>query len=176
MHKVLFEETLRFRQPQLWIPLLFIFAGSLAIQVYFLIISSGKNPIALMLVFAVSLLILGSAAIFLYISRLDTRLTSSGLQVRFYPLERSFCNIGWKDMKQVRAAIVRPLQDFGGWGLRYARNSKAYILTGSKCIEFKLSDDSLLYVNTLEPEKFLSCLAFGNEVASPKDEVFTRNF
>jgi hypothetical protein len=50
------------------------------------------------------------------------------------------------------------MRNFGGWGLRYGKYSKAYIVTGDKCVELELADGSRLYINTLEPEKFLSAL------------------
>jgi len=167
MSKTLFEETLQFRQPQLWVPYLILSAAVLGAQAYFPARSPGDTTFAGLLVPAISMFVLGGIGVLLYLSRLDVKVTPSGLHTRLYPLEMAFRDIEWKDIIQMRVTTVRPMKDFGGWGLRFGKNSKAYIVTGDICIELKLADGSLLYINTLEPEKLLSALTHGKEAASP---------
>ena len=167
MSKILFEETLQLRQPQLWIPLLVLFAVVLGTQAYFLTGSPRDFTIRL-IAFAICLVVFCGVAALLYFSRLDIKVTPSGLHTRFYPLELSFRDVEWKDINQMRITTVRPMRDFGGWGLRLGRNSKAYIVTGDKYVGLELADGYMLYINTLEPEKFLSALTHGKETASQK--------
>jgi len=166
MPETLFEETLQFRQPQLWIPYLILFIVVMGSLTYFLFRSpSPGNLVIRLFIPAICLLVLGGVATFLYISRLEVKVMPSGLQTRFFPLERSFRNLEWKDINQMQITTLRPMRDFGGWGLRLGRNSKAYIVTGSQSIGLELADGSRLYINTLEPERFLSALTRGKEAA-----------
>lgn len=168
MPEILFEETLRFRQPQLWIPLLALFAGTLGALAYFPAKNPGGFTLSNLLAPTICLVVFGLVAALLYASKLETRVSRSGLHIRFFPLALSFHDFSWKDISGMRAAAVRPLRDFGGWGLRYGRKGKAYIVTGDTCVEFELADGSRLYVNTLEAEKFLAALTRSSEAASQK--------
>ena len=166
MQKILFEETLQFRQPQLWIPFLALFAAIIGLHFYVMLKNPNRDFAFRVLVPAIILFVFGGVTILLYLSRLDAKVTPSGLSTRFYPMEWSFRETEWKDIVQMRIVTIRPLRDFWGWGLRYGLNSKAYIITGDKCVELELSNGSKLYVNTLLPEKFLFALASGMESAS----------
>ena len=168
MPETLFEETLRFRQPQLWLPLLILFTAVLGVQAYFLAKSPESLSFLRLLAPAICLVVFGGASLLLYLSRLDVMVTASGLHARFYPLERSFRDTSWKDIGDMRIVTVRPMRNFGGWGLRYGSKSKAYIVTGDQCVEFTLADGSRLYVNTLKPEEFLSSLMRGRDDALQK--------
>ena len=46
----------------------------------------------------------------------------------------------------------RPLRDYGGWGIRYGRNGKAYNISGNKGLMIEFRNGKRLMLGSREPE------------------------
>ena len=155
---ILFEEIQKFRQWQLWISLIIIILAALGIQIYFicqLITVPKVQWIGLSLSALVSL----SVSALLFLSRLEVNVSPEGLKIRFFPLEIAFQNTAWKDIVSFEAISVKPLRNYGGWGIRLGLKSKAYIVTGNQGLLFRLQNGKTLFVGSQESKKFEAVVA-----------------
>ena len=155
-----FCETLSFRQPVLWILLLGLFAVTVGVQGYFYFrgVSGGGGLFALVLSAVIFLFVIG----LLFMTRLETRVDSAGLHTRLYPLEITYRDLGWDEMTAWKQDVINPWRH-GGWGLRLGKNSKAYIVSGNRCVTISLKNGKTLFVGTRRPEELAAALDASGE-------------
>ena len=63
-------------------------------------------------------------------SRLETEVRDDGVYVRFFPFHLSFRKIRLGNVVKVEARTYRPIREYGGWGIRWARRGRAYNMSG----------------------------------------------
>jgi len=61
---------------------------------------------------------------------LETEVRGDGVHVRFFPFHLSFRKIPLENVVKVEARTYRPIREYGGWGIRWARRGKAYNMSG----------------------------------------------
>lgn len=159
-----YTEIQKFRQIQLWGPFILLFIFMLSIQVYFII----KHPLSLttpmtekIMALSISMVIYTVVGILIYISKLEVKVNINGLYVRFFPLEIKLNHYSWDEIKEIEIIkTMRPLLDYGGWGLRYGKKSKAYIISGKQCLKITLQNGKIISIGTQQPDKFQKILKF----------------
>jgi hypothetical protein len=157
----------RFRQPWLWLLIAGIFGVTVWGFVQQIILGRpfGQNPapdtvmMIIAFVFGLALPVLFLAA------NLTTEVRSDGLYVRFFPFHLSFRQIRAERLAKYEVQTYRPTKDYGGWGIRYGRGSKAYNVSGNRGVMLELSDGQRLLVGSQKPEDLASAisLAFGRK-------------
>jgi hypothetical protein len=57
----------------------------------------------------------------------------------------------------------RPIRDYGGWGIRYGRNGKAYNVSGNRGVMLEFSHGQKLLIGSQKPGDLANAigLAFG---------------
>jgi hypothetical protein len=101
----------------------------------------GDRPLSdagLILVGMVTSVLMIAVAWLVRSARLITEVRSEGLYVRFFPL-------GWKsyrydDIASYQVRTYQPIRDYGGWGIRWGREGKAYIAGGNEGLQLLLND------------------------------------
>jgi len=153
---ILFREVQQFRQWWLW---LLIAPGPLVIwyrTFRYLIHETHPPPSGLQLlswVFAG----LGLPLLF-YSIRLVTEVRNDGVYLRFYPFHWSFLRFPFDSIKHVEARTYSPIGEFGGWGIRYGWNGKAYNVSGNQGIQLELNNGKRILVGSQRPLDFLAAL------------------
>jgi hypothetical protein len=97
--------------------------------------------------------------IFLYKTNLTTEVRNDGLYIRFFPFHLSFHRIAPEDIKEFEARTYRPLRDYGGWGIRYGREGKAYNVSGNRGVQLVLSDGKQLLIGSQRPDELTEALS-----------------
>ncbi len=96
---------------------------------------------------------------FLWI-RLETIYTKDGLQYRFFPFHRKFRFLQWKDLDQVEMVKIKPIRDFGGWGIRKRNGNMAYIAQGNTTISVtEIKSGIKIFVGVKNKEKLTQFLS-----------------
>ena len=157
----LYREAQYFRQLWLWVIVLFISLLSIygLIQQVILGIPFGNNPApdAILVIIAVIFgLIL---PLFLYKTNLTIEVHSDGLYIRFFPFHLSFHKIATEYIKEFKARSYSPLKEYGGWGIRYGRNGKAYNVSGNRGVQLHLSNRKQLLIGSQKPEELCEALS-----------------
>ena len=157
----LYREAQYFRQLWLWVIVLFISLLSIygLIQQVILGIPFGNNPApdAILVIIAVIFgLIL---PLFLYKTNLTVEVHSDGLYIRFSPFHLSFHKIASEDIEKFEVRNYSPIRAYGGWGIRYGRNGKAYNVSSNRGVQLHLSEGKQLLIGSQKPEELCETLS-----------------
>src|SRR5688500_15451727 len=157
--EILFKERQRFRQIWLWVLLLgvnaLVFYGFIR-QVFFGR-TFGDDPSSnseLAIVLALVMLI----TLFMYSIRLDTSIFKDGIYYRFLPFQRKFKKIEWQSVSKAYLRQYRPLIEYGGWGIRFGPNGRAYTISGNKGLQLVFESGKKMLLGTHKPEEMKSVL------------------
>lgn len=155
-----FREEQRFHQVWVW----FIVLGIAAliwystIQQIILRRPFGSRPAPDMLLIIFWLLFgIGLPAFFLS-ARLITEVRSDGIYVRFFPVHFSFHKIAYEELGSFEVRKYNALREYGGWGIRYGPQGKAYNVGGNRGVQLVLTDGKRILIGSQRPEEFLAAL------------------
>lgn len=149
---VLFREVQRFTQSWLWIVILLSLGGALfaiyqAQNSRAIRNAPGAGP-------AITIMSILSVAVVGWISqaKLITEVRSDALSVRFFLLwpERL---IPWNEIASAEPVTYNPILDYGGWGVRFGRNGRAYNVKGSQGVQLVLTDGNRILVGSQQPDE-----------------------
>ncbi len=159
--RVIFHEVQRFRQVWLWAFLTTILL--LAIYAVILQLAWGKpfgnNPAPDIILTAIVAIFGVAFPVFFYLMKLTTEVRSDGLYFRFFPLHRFFHRIPWEDIKEYEVRTYSALRDYGGWGIRYGREGKAYNVSGNAGVHLELHNGDMIMIGSQRPEELASAMA-----------------
>lgn len=157
---IYFREVQRFRQIWMWL-LVGLVAG---VSWYGAIVQLlykrpfGDNPAPDSLLVIIWVVFgLGFPLLF-YSIRLETEVRSDGVYVRFFPLSRSFQRFGRENIEKCEVATYRPLRDYGGYGIRYSSQGKAYNVSGNQGVRLHLREGRPLLIGSQMPEHLASAV------------------
>jgi hypothetical protein len=156
-----FREVQRFRQPWLWLLIAIIFGVTVWGFVQQIVLGRpfGQNPApdTMMMVIA---LVFGIAFPVLFLAgNLTVEVRSDGLYYRFFPFHWSFRRISAETLSKHEVHKYRPIRDYGGWGIRYGREGKAYNVSGDRGVMLELSDGSRLLIGSQKPEDLANAIS-----------------
>lgn len=157
---VLYREVQHFRQPLIWIFLVFLSLFSIYGMVQQVILGKpfGDNPAPdIFLIIIVVTTGLGLPILF-YIMNLTTEVRTDGLYLRFFPFHLSFRKIGWEGLASCEVRTYSPIREYGGWGLRYGRKGKAYNVSGNRGLQLELSSGERILIGSQHPESLAESL------------------
>lgn len=111
--------------------------------------SFGNRPAGdtiLIIVTAGMILLTVSMALF----RLDTRVKTDGIDVRFYPFRRRYRHYTWGEIKEAYIRRYRPLAEYGGWGIRigFHGNGQALNMSGNVGLQLVFANNKKLMIGT----------------------------
>jgi hypothetical protein len=150
---LLYHEQQRFTQPWLWALLL----GLAAIQFWAFGQSwlpghqatSEDPPLWL----ACSIIGFTAVALPLFMAccRLDVTVRSDTLVLRFVPFHLHPVYIDYRTVQSCLAVKYNPTLDYGGWGLRYGRNGRAYNVSGNLGVQLEFNSGPALLIGSQHP-------------------------
>ena len=150
-----FREVQGFRQWWLWVLLPATALGTIGLfgyGIYTQIIEGdpwGDRPMSdaglLTTTIATTILVAGVAALILS-ARLTTEVRSDGLHIRFFPLKWKAIN--FDTIASYEARTYRAIRDYGGYGIRWGRAGKAYIVGGNEGLQLMLNDGRKILIGS----------------------------
>ena len=151
----IFREAQRPRHWYFWAFLVFLILMMWSMAIYQLLlgIPVGDNPagdLELTVIFVLAGVIF---PVFLLLIKLEVEVRSDGLFVRFLPLHLRFKKIPLDGVIDVQSVTFSPLGDFGGWGVRYGDQEKAYTINGKRGVRLTYKDGRGLLIGSLLPEE-----------------------
>ena len=72
--------------------------------------------------------------------RLEISIDDKSLRFRFYPVHIKWKEIEFRDISAAEEVKFRPVMEYGGWGIRFRRNIRAYIMRGNEGVMLTLAD------------------------------------
>jgi hypothetical protein len=94
----------------------------------------------------------------LVFARLQTRLDTTALYLRFLPFHLSYKKIDFDSIATVYARTYRPLSEFGGWGIRWGSGGKAYNVSGNRGVQLLLKNGKKILIGSQRSEELAAIL------------------
>jgi hypothetical protein len=155
-HYIYFRETQKFNQS--WIRIIFIILLlmmlAVFIQTYVLHKPIGikLQPEGLIIIFALVFSI-GITWLLFFIPMI-TEVCSDGIHIHFF---KQFF-IPLNDIKTYEVRTYKPIREFGGWGIRYGWNGKAYNVSGNRGVQLVLTNEKKILIGSQKPEELAVAL------------------
>jgi len=155
-----FQEEQRFRQIWVWLLVALVagiaWYGTIVQLIYKKPFGSNPAPDSLMLIIWVIFGI--GLPLFFYSLRLKTEVRSDGVYVRFIPLHRSYQLYTPENIERCEVVTYSPLRDYGGYGIRYGIQGKAYNVSGHRGVKLHLIGKKPIMIGSQSPEQFASAI------------------
>lgn len=90
--------------------------------------------------------------------RLETKIQTDGIYVRFFPFHSSFKHYSWDKIDRSYVRQYSPLREYGGWGIRIGTAGKAFNISGNQGLQLEFSDHGRLLIGTNKPEELNAAL------------------
>lgn len=158
-NEIVFSETQKFNQWWLWLVLIGL-NGLFVFGVFKQIIAGGKfgnlsaTDIVLLAVTAFMFLL----NILFFNFRLETRIQTDGIYVRFFPFHKSFKHYSWDAIEQSYVRKYSPVREYGGWGIRTGQKGEAFNISGNQGLQLEFKDHGRLLIGTNKPEELSAAL------------------
>lgn len=158
---VIFTEVQRFA---LWLRLSLVFlavfmAGLCRFALRGIASERGSAGAMLTVFFVVFMIILPVAvAILFLVVRLETEVRSDGLYVRLFPFHIRYKKFTTEDLSECCARTYRPILEYGGWGIRYGKNGKAYNVSGNQGVQLVLKTGKPLLIGSQKPDELAEAI------------------
>lgn len=160
---VIFREEQSFRQPLIW--LLIVFVAALQwwgfIQQILLGQPWGDRPGPDWLTILIWLLFgIGLPLLFLYL-KLVVTVTYESINIHFRPLTRRKIPIA--EITHVEARNYSPIWEYGGWGIRGFSRNKAYNVSGNRGVELVLKNGRKVMIGSQRADDLARAIAVARE-------------
>jgi len=105
---------------------------------------------------AVSFILFGIIfPVFYFSLKLATEVREDGVYIKLFPIHFSFRKAVFpEEIKRYMIKIYNPLKEYGGWGIRFGKNGRAYNAKGNEGILFELKDGKNILIGTQKPQEF----------------------
>jgi hypothetical protein len=163
--EVFFHEVQRFRQWWIWLIVLAIAALQWWAAYEQLLMGRpfGDNPAPDALLF-VFFLLFGIGMPWLFLSaKLVTVVAADAIYVRFVPFHFRMIRIPFEDVVGFSAGQYSPLRDYGGWGIRFGREGKAYNASGNLGVRLEFARGNKLLIGSQHPLEFVEAIKRAKE-------------
>lgn len=89
----------------------------------------------------------------LVMTKLTTRIDADGIYFRLFPFQLRSRYIHRHEIASAEVRNYKPIKEFGGWGLRWSRDGKAYSVRGNEGIQLTLKDKKRILIGTQRPKE-----------------------
>jgi len=118
----------------------------------------GPNPmpdpilILFWLVFGLAFPLAGAA------SRLITEVHPDSVTVQFIPFHAHARRIPFESLAACEAVTYEPLLEYGGWGIRFGLDGRAYNVSGHEGVRLSLNDGGEILIGSNHPDALASAI------------------
>ncbi|HEY3414045.1 MAG TPA: hypothetical protein VGM51_13470 [Armatimonadota bacterium] len=164
---MIFEETQRFRQPWLWLMMVILVVveiGPFGSGLYRQLVwrhTFDINPAsdrAFIWTSIAVFLVLGAVIWLLLAAYLRVEVRDDALFVRFFPFIRGRV-IPYSEIRACAARRYSPIAEYGGWGVRFGRNGKAYNVSGNRGVQLELVSGERLLLGSQHADEMAAAIA-----------------
>ncbi len=187
--RLLFREVQKFRQPQLWVVLVFFsvfligFVSYVMIKQLLLGEPVGAEPLPTpILIGAGSLLILSVVGFLAMMGMacLITEVRLNGFYYGYFPFHRKMNRVALEKLKDMKIRNFKSVGELRHWDSRILDRKDIYTLSGHKGLHLELADGQCLFFGSQNPEQLARAIRLDlspppcqglNEDVSSKEQV-----
>jgi len=137
---------------------LLVFIGIIIFITHYLRTQNKPVEPAMLAVLALVGIIPLTIFVFGWMCKLETKVCADGLYVRFFPLHINFKKIPFEDISGYYAREYQPIAEYGGWGIRYGKNGKAYNMKGNKGLQIVFKNGKKLLIGSQKSEELAAAI------------------
>ncbi len=173
---ILFREVQRFRQFWLWVVVIFLMGLSWLsfIQQIISRVPFGTRPAPDLIVIGIWIIFGCAFPVLLYTAGLKTEVRRDGIYIRFIPFHRQFRTMPFDAIQSYEARTYRPLREYGGWGIRYGAEGKAYNVRGNRGVQLVLLSGRKILLGSQNPEELVFAIDSAKGSAHESDKTQDR--
>lgn len=157
MANQVFNETQNYRGT--WVMYLILMTElPMLVLVTIILFNSKTDNNEIFLHLGLVLLIMSGAFLLLMNIQLQTRIDHKGVHYRFIPFLNKWRIIPKENIQSINLITFSPISDFGGWGMKGNRTTKAYSIIGDQGILIDVGEKKKIMLGTkktAELESFL---------------------
>jgi hypothetical protein len=159
--KILFSEVQRFSL-LLVMPLVILFLVAIALEGHMIFRPALETdepwPTWALPVSIAGITVNVLVTIILIFAKLQTRLSTTALYVRFFPFHLSYRKFDFDTVATVYARSYQPLGEFGGWGIRWTPRGQAYNVSGNRGVQLELKNGKKILIGSQRADELASQL------------------
>ncbi|MDZ7717606.1 MAG: DUF6141 family protein [Balneolaceae bacterium] len=150
-----FKSVQKCKQPFMWILIIGVSAliWYLTYQQFILDNPVGSNSAPDSVMIIIWIVIGIGFPLALFSMKLIIKIDSENFYYRLFPLHLRMHSYRLADIESMETVTYRPILDFGGWGIRWGRKGKGYIISGKKGVKVYLRAGRPVYFSSDEPEE-----------------------
>ncbi|PKV66590.1 DUF6141 family protein [Pontibacter ramchanderi] len=158
---ILFQEKQRFKQFWLWALLLGIASVFWAGFIYQVVLGGvlGNRPVPDIQLSILLALVGFGLPFFFYRMTLTTTVTPGMLQIRLRPFHLKPVRIPLHTVRDLEKVTYDPIREYGGWGIRWGANGKAYSMSGREGVLLRFYTRESLLIGSQRPKELLQAIA-----------------
>ncbi len=142
-----------FRSRCLLLALCLLGAVGGAISTVVILAQNARPWASLPVVVVCGILVPAGIGLLIWVARLETEVRQDGVYIRYVPFHRHFKRFKAEDLSEYQARTYRPLQEYGGWGIRCGRNGRAYNVSGNQGVQLALKDGRRVLIGSSKPSE-----------------------
>lgn len=149
-NEVVFAEEQQFDQIWLW-----AIMGIQLLVIMVPLVLTGQSWWSMVIVFLamiLSMAMLGSL-------KLNTWMDDEGVHYKMKLFHWRVRTIPWDEIDQIQVREYAPVQEYGGWGIKYGKSGWAYNVRGKHGIQIHKKDGKRILLGTQKPEEAADYLA-----------------
>lgn len=90
--------------------------------------------------------------------KLSTRIDEEGIKFKYFPFINQWRVYPQKEIKSAQVVAYSPVSDFGGWGIKGNRTTKAYSILGDQALLVDLGEKKKIMIGTQKSKELKSFL------------------
>jgi hypothetical protein len=80
------------------------------------------------------------------------------LRFRFYPVHVNYRETALSEISAAEEVKYRPVMEYGGWGIRFRRNIRAYTIRGNEGVMLTFADGRKILLGSQKADKLLKAI------------------
>ena len=99
-----------------------------------------------------------------FLGGMRTEVRTDGIHLQGFPIPFCTKHIDYSQLDSYEARRYRPLRDYGGWGIRFGREGRAYTVSGRQGVQLVFKNGQRLLVGSQQPDQLVE--AIGRSIKS----------
>jgi cytochrome c oxidase subunit IV len=154
-----------FREVQQWNPLLrwslvllMLVTAALTVVAAAATMRDSSERVAPLVLIACGVLLPSRVALLALTARLETEVRPEGLFVRYVPFHVHGRQFRPQELSEFYARQYKPIREYGGWGIRYGWNGRAYNVSGNEGVQLIFTNGKRLLIGSKRPYELESAI------------------
>ncbi|MHA7131045.1 hypothetical protein [Algoriphagus namhaensis] len=151
-----FKETQTYRGTWVAYFILLVELPTLALLIFLFFNTDDKGQIGTALALVVA--VLGIILLLVFSLKLETRIDDHGVSFRYFPFIPNWRKYTADQIQNIQVINYSPITDYGGWGIKGNKTTKAYSILGDEGILIDVGEKKKIMIGTLKAKQLRAFL------------------